>query len=386
MGISLTGGIEFGGKFVVVNGEPAEVSITPSSITQDEGDAGITTYTYTVSRVANPLLDNTNLVGIVGYEVTGSGADPATAGDFVGGVFPSGEITFNKGDGSTTLDIQVQGDITVEPTRQFTITLTPVNNVIISPTNGSAIGIITNDDVEEFSITLSSNENNYNLRNEVDLLGYSGGTTPAIVTVTINSGVTIGSTSTSTFAFDTGSFPSGSIINLINNGRIQGKGGNGGSGLSGNGGSGGDALQLLVATNITNNNDIWAGGGGGGGGDPETSNQSGTVYFAGGGGGGGGAGTNAGSGGNGGDNVSADIIDEGTDGNNGTATSGGSGGDGGSTTFSTGTDGGNGGGPGQNGGNGLSGGGNGGSAGDYIVGNSFATWLVTGDVRGGVTA
>ena len=81
------------------------------------------------------------------------------------------------------------------------------------------------------NITISSNTNNYNLWNSKGGT-YSAGTTT--INVTINSGVTIGSTSTGTYAFDTGTgWSSGDVINITNNGTIKGRGGNGGAGGNG---------------------------------------------------------------------------------------------------------------------------------------------------------
>lgn len=152
MTLSISGGLSFSGKLVVADGDPAEVSITPANITQDEGDSGTTNYNYTLSRIANPLLSNTNLEGSILYSVAGSGANPADAADFVGGVFPSGTITFAKGEETKPLVIPVQGDTDEEEDEEFTITLTPVKNVTISPTNGSATGTITNDDGPDWSL------------------------------------------------------------------------------------------------------------------------------------------------------------------------------------------------------------------------------------------
>lgn len=99
-------------------------------------------------------------------------------------------------------------------------------------------------------------------------------------------------------AIRTGRFPPGSVVKLINNGMISGRGGNGavlGGALSysAHAEQGGDGVWLEVPT-IVQNNGVIQGGGGGGGMDTE---QSGTHYYC---NGGGGAGYPAGSkGGNG---------------------------------------------------------------------------------------
>jgi Ca2+-binding RTX toxin-like protein len=75
--------------------------------------------------------------------VGGTGVDGA---DFVGGVLPSGTVTFLAGETSKTLTITVAGDTVFESDEAFTVTLT-------NPSAGSAIttasagGIILNDDI-----------------------------------------------------------------------------------------------------------------------------------------------------------------------------------------------------------------------------------------------
>lgn len=87
---------------------------------------------------------------------------------------------------------------------------------------------------------------------------------PLDIVLTINEGVIIGSTSTSNAALSTGNLPIGSTVTIINNGRIQGAGGNGGHGTHPKGYDGGDAIYAAVQMNIENLGEIWSGGGGGG--------------------------------------------------------------------------------------------------------------------------
>ena len=202
------------------------------------------------------------------------------------------------------------------------------------------------------------------------------------VKYTINVNGTIGANDTSSYAFDTGIFPSGSSIylNVYSGNYIVGAGGDGGVKNGGAGGAGGPALILRLISYITNNGTIAGGGGGGGGGGYGYANgcvQTGCcdqrcyTARADGGVGGGGAGKNAASGasllsgGAGGSGYSS------TDGNQ-TASSG-SGGSGGNLG-SVGNSG--------SGGNGGAAGG-GGAAGNYITNNTYATWLVTGTRIGG---
>jgi hypothetical protein len=95
-----------------------------------------------------------------------------------------------------------------------------------------------------FNQTISSNTNDYNLRNAAIAAGWNQ-VLVLQATVTINSGVFVGSTSTGSAGFTTGSsFPVGSTLAIINNGSIVGRGGNGGGGnastnFAGSGGGGG---------------------------------------------------------------------------------------------------------------------------------------------------
>jgi len=171
-----------------------------------------------------------------------------------------------------------------------------------------------------FNQTIASNTNDYNLKNAAIAAGWDQ-VIGLQATVTINSDIFVGSSSTGTPAFTTGStYPAGSTLAIINNGFIVGRGGNGGSGGGSGGGggagvvnssggargtwqgtanpgnsgagttggaggveggtvnsspggndptsgsSGGLALQVLASLTLTNNGTIGGGGGGGGGG------------------------------------------------------------------------------------------------------------------------
>lgn len=122
------------------------------------------------------------------------------------------------------------------------------------------------------SLTIAASTTDYNLKSAATAAGWNG-TTPIILTCTINSGVTVYASSTGVYAFQTGtSFPAGSTISIINNGTILGKGGSGGAGgwptvATGNAGAaGGPAFYAGTACTVTNNGRIAGGGGGGGGG------------------------------------------------------------------------------------------------------------------------
>jgi hypothetical protein len=242
------------------------------------------------------------------------------------------------------------------------------------------------------NITISSNTNNYNLWDNKGGTYSAGNTT---INVTINSGVTLGSTSQGGYAFTTGlGWVTGDVINITNNGTIKGNAGNGGAGGTAqnypstaaagngnNGATGGPAFRGQFACTVTNNGSVYGGGGGGGGGGGAASRSLGKgVSFDnayGGGGGGGGAGVTASTGGAGGV-ASGVFVVNGSPGNAGTATAGGAGGGGPSDAGN----GGSGGGLGSNGSGGANGtlgtapraagtGGTGGVRGYYQVGTIF---------------
>jgi hypothetical protein len=77
--------------------------------------------------------------------------------------------------------------------------------------------------------------------------------------IVVNSGVTVGATSTSGYAINVPSGGTGDIT-ITNNGNIYGKGGAAG------GGTGGDSIFVGTTCNIVNNGNLKSGGGGGGNG------------------------------------------------------------------------------------------------------------------------
>lgn len=195
--------------------------------------------------------------------------------------------------------------------------------------------------LREFSVTIAADTTNYNLLTVLMAAPYNwDNLAPARVTVTINSAVQVTSTSTATPAFTTGSFVANSLLYIINNGSIKGKGGAGGVGVNDSppyttpaAGNGGTALSIASTLSgkvtITNGSgEIFGGGGGGGGGGSAMFNtgsgKSLTSWHIGGGGGGGGAGTGAG--GLGGDAIYGDSNYNGLPGSAGTTLVGGAGG------------------------------------------------------------
>lgn len=265
---------------------------------------------------------------------------------------------------------------------------------------------------KRIAVSLTASGNNYDVYANRGP-SYVAGITDLTVTVP----GTVGSVSTGAYAMAVpNGFSPTDTVNIVNNGLIQGMGGNAGNG--GNGGTppstpgtpggagagGGNAIYINRPTTITNNGTIASGGGGGGGGGGAWAgpiiNRSGA-----GGGGGGGAGTNGGAAGSGG-SVWANVVPVTTaaqPGGAGSSAGGGAGGAGSlrptpAPAFTRGGAGGVGGGRGAVGSPGgvgaggpssypglnLYAGGSGGATGYYIVGNAFVTWPVTGTRQGSV--
>jgi len=147
-----------------------------------------------------------------------------------------------------------------------------------------------------FVTNITSVYTSYNIRDNVLAAGWDGS---SLVEAIVTNSTTL-SSGGSTFALRTGTFPSGSVIKIINNGQIFGRGGSGAGGsYSATGGAAGDAI--LLDTNLTSldNTSGYIFGGGGGGGVSQYADSTSTYYA----GGGGGQGVNGGAAG--GSNVPA---------------------------------------------------------------------------------
>ena len=94
--------------------------------------------------------------------------------------------------------------------------------------------------------------------------------TSVCVVNTVQPGVLVTSQDASQPAYTTGNFAPGSVIALVNDGFIIGRGGDGGvafdpaNGFTGEGEDGGDAVDVQLDATILNNSAIYGGGGGGG--------------------------------------------------------------------------------------------------------------------------
>ena len=116
------------------------LSISPASVSLNEGNSGTATFTYTVSR-SGVLTGNSS----VDWSLSATGDNPVNASDFFGGVLPSGSLNFAPGETTKTISILVAGDNIVELNETFSVNLiNPSSNVTIA--TATANGTIANDD------------------------------------------------------------------------------------------------------------------------------------------------------------------------------------------------------------------------------------------------
>ena len=112
-------------------------SVTASTM---EGTGEGNKVQFLVTRVGD-----SSLTSSVGFQVAGSGENPADADDFAGGVYPSGIVEFAAGETSKLIEIELAGDSELEGFETFVTTLVAQDaNTLI--TNGSAVHTIDPDD------------------------------------------------------------------------------------------------------------------------------------------------------------------------------------------------------------------------------------------------
>lgn len=134
-----TGGVtitDAQGQGTITNDDAAPVAqLAILDLTQAEGNAGTTNFTFTVTRGGD-----TSGASSATWTVSNGTTDAA---DFTGAL--TGTVSFAAGETSQTITVQVVGDTGIEPNETFTVTLTnPSVNTVF--TDDSATGTITNDD------------------------------------------------------------------------------------------------------------------------------------------------------------------------------------------------------------------------------------------------
>lgn len=385
---------------------PITYAITPSTTAVSEG--GTVTFTVTTTGIDD---------GTVLYWSQTSGSTTVT-GDFTNNLI-DGTVTITGG--TATFTRTLVNDIITDGSETFAYQLrtgSAAGPVVATSATVTVADTSTGPFI--FSPTISANTTSYNLRSAAIAAGWNQ-VSPLTANVSIANGVIVGASSTSAYAFDTGTgFPAGTTLRLnIGTGAyVIGAGGAGGSAIApvsgssttgGGGGAGGPALRAQAAITIANSGTIGGGGGGGGSGSQGSTQStsysgSSSAVTAAGGGGAGGAGFIFGVGGTRGTNLvqangSGTKLNETipTAGGQSTITASGSTGTGGrlqasssytTSAYSYGGNGGAGGTLGNAGSNGAIGagsisfGGAGGAAGAAVTGATNITWSPKGTVLG----
>ncbi|MBI2655542.1 hypothetical protein HYX06_03915 [Candidatus Woesearchaeota archaeon] len=120
---------------VTINAAAVTPSISINDVAANEGNAGTTNLTFTVT-----LSESTTNTVTVQYATANN---TATAGsDYTS---TSGTLTFSPGDTTEQFNVSITGDTTVESNETFYVNLTSPTNATISDSQG--VGTITNDDV-----------------------------------------------------------------------------------------------------------------------------------------------------------------------------------------------------------------------------------------------
>ncbi len=123
----------------IINDDPSRVSIVASGGSQLEGNSGSTSFKFAVSLDQAPTTTQT-------VKWTISSSSQANAADFVGGVLPSGTVTFNAGVTRQDISVNINGDTAIEPNENFAVTLSNPSAGVAFSSSTSATGTIQNDD------------------------------------------------------------------------------------------------------------------------------------------------------------------------------------------------------------------------------------------------
>ncbi|GAB3692344.1 hypothetical protein GCM10027592_11200 [Spirosoma flavus] len=124
------------GQGTIVNDDAAP-NLSINDVSLSEGNAGTTTFNFTVSLSAPAPAG-----GVTFNYATADGTATATApGDYIA---TSGSVTIPAGVSTSTISVQVNGDITLEPDETFFVNLTNITNAVGVKIQG--VGTIVNDD------------------------------------------------------------------------------------------------------------------------------------------------------------------------------------------------------------------------------------------------
>jgi hypothetical protein len=118
-----------------------------TAITQaNEGSVASPGLFNAVLRLDKPALSDV----LVGWQVVGAGARPASADDFVGSAFPSGQVTVKTGQSLASIVVPIKGDGVQESDETFAFNLTSNSESIVS-FKASPVFKIANDDAVPFA-------------------------------------------------------------------------------------------------------------------------------------------------------------------------------------------------------------------------------------------
>ena len=137
-------------------------------VTQAEGNAGNTAFTFTITRGGD-----TTAASTVTATSAAGGATPATGGGNDYADLAATVVSFAAGATSATVTVQVVGDTTFEPNETFLVNLTNASSGAI--TDAQAIGTITNDDATP-SISIA----------DVGITEGNAGNTPVTLTLSLS--------------------------------------------------------------------------------------------------------------------------------------------------------------------------------------------------------
>ncbi|MFN6132843.1 MAG: Calx-beta domain-containing protein, partial [Synechococcaceae cyanobacterium] len=129
---------------------PPTLSIAAALADRAEGTGGSTAFSFSVYRDGD-----TSGTSSAQWTVQGSGAKPAAADDFAGGVFSSGTVVFATGEATRTITVPVAADSSVEADETFRVSLSEASGAVIDATANVAIGTIRNDDRPAISLVVA---------------------------------------------------------------------------------------------------------------------------------------------------------------------------------------------------------------------------------------
>ncbi|HEX6178015.1 MAG TPA: Calx-beta domain-containing protein, partial [Thermoanaerobaculia bacterium] len=173
-----------GSTSTVYDFEP-EPAITIADIAQNEGNAGTTNFVFTLT-----LSQAVSQTVTVQY-ATADGTATVADGDYIA---TSGTATFAPGTTTTTVTVQVVGDVKLEADETFFLNLTSPQLATVTPPDDQAQATILNDDpVPTITITdVTQAEGNAGTTNFVFTLALSN---PSATTVTVNAATADGTAS-----------------------------------------------------------------------------------------------------------------------------------------------------------------------------------------------